>query len=231
MSYSPYFPKNNPERIVWTNNYLAKLPTLGAICGILSSEITVTQADLAFYLWILQTWYPAMQQEAMSATAYRDMIANGPGTAKVALPVLPTFSSVPAVATPGVLTRLFNQVGRIKMSSAYTESIGRDLGIIGSTNEADANPPEFSLAVEPGSNGQRVRLTYLKHGHEGVHIESRRTNGDWEFVAASTSKAWLDQRSLFEPGKPEQRDYRLRWWDKDEPNGDYSGHQSISVGA
>ena len=229
MNYNPYFPKSNPERVVWVNNYLAKLPALGVICGIQTSEITTTQADLAFYLWVTQVWYPAMQQEAMSATVYRDMIANGPGTSKVALPVLPTFSNVPAVATPGVLPRLFNQIGRIKMSSAYTESIGRDLGIIGSSTGADTNPPEFSLTVEPGSANQLAKVAYMKHGHEGVHIESRRGAGAWELVGVSTSKAWRDKRPLLEPGKPEQRDYRLRWWDKDEPNGDYSGHQSISV--
>jgi hypothetical protein len=35
---------------------------------------------------------------------------------------------------------------------------------------------------------------------------------------------------LVEPKLPEVREYRLRWWDKGEPNGEFSPVQKIVVG-
>lgn len=49
------------------------------------------------------------------------------------------------------------------------------------------------------------------------------------------ARAWIvparDDRALVADGTPESRDYRLRWWDKDEAHGDWSLVQTVLVGA
>lgn len=198
----------------------------------LGSEITATQAEITFLIWFLQNWYPAVQQEAHAATAYKTMLMSGTGSIKMPLPVLPAFaSSMPAVPAPGVLTRVFNQVVRIKASPNYTEAIGQDLGIITTVSNVEYAMPDITASVEQGQACQQVRLGYIKHGHDGLHIESRRNGGDWEFLAINMVKPHLDDRPLLVANTPEHREYRARWWDKGTPNGEYSSVQRVAVGA
>jgi len=90
-----------------------------------------------------------MQQEAKGSTEYIAMIGMGSGAAKISLPTLPTFSNPPAVSYPGVLTRIFNQIARIKLSASYTDSIGKDLGIVGMMDASEHSVPQLTATVEP----------------------------------------------------------------------------------
>jgi hypothetical protein len=63
-----------------------------------------------------------------------------------------------------------------------------------------------------------------------VWIESRRGGGNWEFLAIDTVKPYIDERSPLAPGTAETREYRLRWWDKGEANGEWSPVVGVAVG-
>ena len=104
------------------------------------------------------------------------------------------------------------------------------MGIIGMADTAGHLTPTLTATLEQGNGVQRVSLGYTKYGHDGVHIESRRAQGDWEFIAISVVKPHLDERPLLVAGTPELRQYRMRYWDKGQPNGDYSAVQSVTVG-
>ena len=43
-------------------------------------------------------------------------------------------------------------------------------------------------------------------------------------------KTYLDLRPLLDPLLPEIREYRLRYWDKGDANGEYSAVQRVNVG-
>lgn len=232
MPSQPYYPNAEADQIVWLTNYGGHLGTQGAACGLDAAEITATQADIDFLVWLLQMWNPAVQQDSVGATAYKKLVLSGtsPGGAAVPVPVPSTFASPPAIRPPGVLTRLFNQVGRIKLSTAYTDSIGQSLQIVG-TPITTAHPfPDFTATVTQGAAQQQVPLNFTKFGHDGVWIESRRNAGAWEFLAIDTVKPYTDDRPLLVPGTAETREYRLRWWDKGEANGDWSPVQKLTVG-
>jgi len=49
-------------------------------------------------------------------------------------------------------------------------------------------------------------------------------------LGADNSKPHYDTRPLIDPNLPEVREYRLRWWDKGEPNGEFGPVQKIVVG-
>jgi hypothetical protein len=229
MPNQPYFPKTEPERIIWLSNYLAKLIIYGAICGLSEAEIAATQRDITSLIWILQVWLPAMRQGSQSATAFRTQAATGTGTGPMTLPSFPVFTNVPPMCRPGVLTHLFKQVGRMKLSDAYNDSIGRDLGIIGAAGASDLTIPDLTASVEQGNGQQSVVLNYTKHGHDGAHIESRRNGGDWELLAININKPHIDTRPLLVANTPEVREFRLRRWDKGEAVGEFSPVAKVTV--
>lgn len=228
MALQSYFPTAEAERIVWLGNFRSKIATHGPNLGLSAAEITDLQADLAYYLWLLQTWNPAVQHYAQAATAYKNLIAHGEGNP--ALPALTPAANMPPPRPAGVLSRTFAQIARLKTHPGFSEAIGRDLGVIAMADTAEHPFPEFTVSVETGAAHQIVRLNFTKYGHDGVWIESRRGGGEWEFLAVDTVKPYLDERPLLTPNTAETREYRLRWWDKGEAHGDWSPVQSLAVG-
>lgn len=228
MPNQAYFPKNAADCVVWLVNFIAKLKVHASQIDLTPKQISDILDDLTYYLWLIQYWYPAMQQNSLEATAYRDLIATGSGNI-CRLPTPVALDQMPPERAPGILPRLFNTVQRIKLSEGYTESIGQDLGIIGKMDNTPHPVSEFSLTGERGDGVERVKISFIKHDHDGVYIESRRANGEWEFLSVATSKPYIDTRPLLEAGAPEIREYRMRWWTNGVANGDFTAIQRITV--
>jgi hypothetical protein len=87
MANQAYFPASEADRVVWLTHFRAKLPVHGPTLGISPDEIAATLADIDYYVWLLHTWNPAVQQNALEATAYKANIATGTATELVPLPV------------------------------------------------------------------------------------------------------------------------------------------------
>lgn len=233
-----FFPSREPAQIPWCQNYRTKIAVHGPACGESPEAIAAAQADMDYYVWVLQKFIPLIVADGEEATAYKKLIAKGgtPGMSPVPAPVGTVFTGVnapPALVPPGILTRLFAQVARMKASAGYKlnpEMIGQDLGIIGAEDTTEHLFPEFKLKVEQGPTCQCVRIDFTKFGHAGVWIESRRNGGAWEFLAVDSEKPYLDERPLLASPAAETREYRLRFWD-DGPNGDWSPVQKVTVGA
>ncbi len=118
----------------------------------------------------------------------------------------------------------------MKLSGAYTDAIGTDLGIVGSEDTGSQTVPKFLIAIEQGDGCQCARLTFYKYGHMGVYIESRRgASALFEFLAIDTESPYEDKRPLLVAGQPEVREYRMRFWDKGTPNGDWTDVQRVTV--
>lgn len=230
MSNQAYIPANEANRIVWLSHFAAKLPVHASALGISDDEVAATLADITFYDWIVRTWNQAIQQNALEATAYKNMIASGTAPAIHPLPNHVVFDQSPAVRMPGVLNRLANLVQRIKLNSGYSESTGQDLGIISGQDNTVHIIPEFSAAVERNGGMERVKILFTKYTHDGISIDTRRNNGDWEHLAIAMVKPWYDERTLQIAGTPEIREYRVCWWDKGIANGGFSPVQRITVG-
>ena len=224
-----YFPAGEPVQVPWCTNFRLKISTHGPTCGLTASEVTDIIADVDYYIFLLSVWHPALQEDVKEGTRYKKIIADGSG-ATVPLPVGTTFTP-PTVRPPGVLNRLFNLVAKIKLAGGYTEAIGQDLGVIGADDTAEHPFPEFTTKIVQGLAGQGVRLPFTKFGHKGVFIESRRGNGPWEMLAIDLESPYLDERPLLVAGQAETREYRMRWYDADGPNGDWSPVQKATVGA
>ena len=225
-----YFPSTESARINWAIHYRDMIAVHGPTMGISAAEITATQTDLNFYVWLLHDWYPTLQADAKAATAYKSFITSGEGTIPQPPPPHTPIADAPSVPVPGILTRVFAQIARFKKTAEYNDYIGKELGVIAFPDTTEHPWPEFSLSFEQGPEEGRVSISFTKYGHDGVWIESRVNGGDWVALGADNSKPHYDTRPLLDPALPEVREYRLRWWDKGEPNGEFSPIQKILLG-
>ena len=224
-----YFPSTEAARLAWVMNYRDKLPVHGPKVGLGEAEIVNTQSELHFYLWMHRDYYPPSQADAKESTVYRNFMDTGSGTVTHFPPPRTPIPDPPPVPLPGILTRLFAQIAGIKSRLDFNDYIGNELGIIAS-GDTTAHPwPEFSLHYEQGPDVRRVSIHFTKYGHDGVWIESRIIGGEWLALGADNAKPHYDTRPLLDPNLPEVREYRLRWWDKGEPNGEFSPIQKIVV--
>lgn len=48
-------------------------------------------------------------------------------------------------------------------------------------------------------------------------------------VGIDTDNPYLDERPLLVAGGPKVREYRLRWWGKGTPNGEWTGIGKVTV--
>lgn len=230
MSNQSYFPASEADRVLWFTNLVAKLPIQGPNLGLSATEITDAIADSVCYIWIVKDWNGALQQKALEATTYKTLIANGTGSDIVPLPANLVFDQAPPMRIPGVLTRISTLVQKIKLSPNYTDSIGQDLGTVGVQVNTAHLVPEFTVSTERGIEGERVKLTFTKYGHDGVSIECRRNDGSWEIIGIAMQKPWYDERPLLVANSPESREYRLRWCDRGAVNGELTPVQKVTVG-
>ena len=230
MKRQDYYPSRIGDQVNWLDNYAVKLPIHGAVLGVVAADITASVNDAKYANYVLGTWLTAVRNFSPSTTDAVDDVLTGAGTVAM---VLPTFTApaLPAgvsAALPGTLNRIFALIAKMKLSAGYTETIGTDLGIVGSAATEKALP-KFSADLLQGTGCQCVKLTFYKYTHMGVYIESRRGTGAWEFLAIDTESPYEDERPLLVAAVPEVREYRMRFWDKGTPNGDWTDVVKVTV--
>lgn len=230
MKRQNYYPGRIGDQVNWLDNYAVKLPLHGAVLGVAAADVTASVNDAKWGNYVLGTWLSAVRSFSPSTTDAVDDVLTGSGAGAV---VLPTFAApaLPAgvtAALPGALNRIFALVAKMKLAANYTETIGTDLGIVGA--EETAKPvPKFTATLEQGTGCQCVKLVFYKYTHMGVYIESRRGTGPWEFLSIDTQSPYLDERPLLAAAQPEVREYRMRFWDKGTPNGDWTDVVKVTV--
>jgi hypothetical protein len=230
MAHRAIFPASESELIVFLSHLAARLSAHAEALGITNNELIATLSDIAYCQWVLQTWYPTVQQSAMESTAYKILVMSGSDQAIHPRPSPVIFENAPEARPNGVLIRLSNLIQRIKLSKGYSDAVGQDLDIITSNISVAHVMPEFSVIYDHSSGKERVKMLFTKYEHEGVSIESRRNGGEWESMGIATTKPWYDDRSMLTKGIPEVREYRLCWWDKNHANGEFTPVQKITVG-
>lgn len=230
MKRQDYYPSRIGDQVNWLDNYSVKLPTHGPTVEVAAGDITDSVNDAKYAKYVLGSWLSAVRAFSPSTTDAVDDVLTGEGTSAIVLPtfVAPALPTGVTAALPGALTRIFALIAKMKLNGNYTEAIGTDLGIVGS-EAAEKATPKFSATLEQGSGCECVKLTFAKYGHMGVYIESRRGTGAWEFLAIDTESPYMDERPLLTAGQPEVREYRMRFWDKGTPNGEWTDVAKVTV--
>ena len=160
-----------------------------------------------------------------------------PGDAGYVPPPLPAADAgagLPAVVPvkPGALTRIFSLVQVMQEATSYVESIGTDLGTIGS----EASGPDFEtlrpvftvkmiggkVVIDWGWGGFRSFLDMLQ-----IQVDRADAKGFVD-LAFDTTPGYTDTQPL--PAAPVKWKYRAIWRVGDEQIGLWSEEVSITVG-
>ena len=230
MATNNFYPKNEALQITWLKNYTAKLPEYGARCDISGDEITSSLKDTAYQLWLLEQLHPAKLSDLKAVEIFATQLLTDSTSTVIGHPEASSFPPPPPTPLPGIEQRRFSVCARIKASLHYNEDVGRNLDIISTVIKIDHPIPEFTVCEELGAVHNRIRLDFKKHRHDGVHIENSINGGDFTFLAVSTVKPYLDESPLTTGNTHEVREYRMRWWDKNVANGEWSAVQRVALG-
>ncbi|MDQ3804263.1 MAG: hypothetical protein M3416_10580 [Acidobacteriota bacterium] len=223
-------PRTEPELAVWLNNFATSFTAHSTALGFNPEVVDDLLRDAAVFQYLVGDLVPTYQAALQARTAYKNLLKDGPvGAAPPPVPVAPATGPHPPVVAPGILPRVRQLVARIKASPNYNESVGRDLGISGDDSAAPAGPskPTAKASALPGGE---VKIEFSKSGFDGVLIEGRRAGETtWSRLGTDNFSPYTDTRPPLETGKPEVREYRLRFLERDEPVGEWSDIISTST--
>ena len=110
MSNQSYFSATGAERSVRLAHFCTNLPVHRVELGFTLDDIANTLANSDFYIWRVQSCKPAVQKNALEASAFKALIGTGSGSELVALLVHVVFDPEAVPVLSGVLTRLFNLI-------------------------------------------------------------------------------------------------------------------------
>lgn len=231
MKRQNYYPSRINDQIPWLQNFATKLPGYETTLGLNGATVDANVAGCLYAAYVLGQWLPAVRAFGPTSTEAMDLLLSGSGPSVQPLPPFtpPPLPTGVVAVPPGVLTRLFDLVANIKTATGYTDTIGDDLQIIGPEDGTTHDAPDLKVTAQAGTTFQNALLRFIKYGHMGVYIESRRNNGPWEFLTIDTESPYLDERPLLTPGTPEVREYRARFWDKGTPNGEWTDVVKVTL--
>ena len=172
MANQPYFPNREGDQLTFLTNLQSKIAAYYTALDISAARQPKLQLTLAWLIWAWQSYLPARRQDAPAATSWRNLLATGTSDATTV-----TAPPAPAVLTPpagtayfGMLTWLFEEIGRWKTAEGYTDTIGQNLGVIGAAATAHTDPPVLSQGPVAQNN---VQLDFTLYEHDGVWLESQ----------------------------------------------------------
>jgi hypothetical protein len=215
MANQPYYPTREGDQLLWLNNIQSKVGTYFTTLDISTARQAKVQLALAWLIWAWQIYLPTRRQDAPAATAWRNSLAYGISDATTnTAPPIPIVLTPPA-STPvfGMLTWLFDEIGRWKSAEGYTDTIGQDLGIIGAIAPTHPNPPTLTAGTIALNNAE---LIFNLYEHDGIYLESQRQGETgFTFLSVDTASPYNDTRPVKTPGQAEWRDYHACWRDND----------------
>ncbi|GIV04959.1 MAG: hypothetical protein KatS3mg016_0534 [Fimbriimonadales bacterium] len=215
-----YIPTRLGDLIVWMANFATKLSGYASAFGLSAAEVAQVSTDRQVLEFAING-AQIRQTDAQEWTRFRDTVLFAPlGTPMPSLPTPGNVGTLPTGALASIVPRVRALVQRLKAHPNYTTAIGEDLGI---------EPPSVSMPDRPTLRARaetnfRVRLTFTMYRMPMLEIQSRRgSETEFTTIAFDTSSPYVDGRAPLEAGRPEIREYRARYIDRnDQPIGDWS---------
>jgi hypothetical protein len=224
MAKSYFLPADEPGKLQWLNNFAAKLPTYGATVGVQTSELGQTNADAAYFAFVVNA-HDQHTKTTRDWTAYKTALRSG--TTVGAMPTTPALGIPPTAVPAGIFTRASALAARIKKHPAYTEAMGQDLGIIGAEQTVDptAMKPVLHLTLQAG----HPNVGWTKSGMDGLEIWVDRGTGTFAFLTIDTVPDYLDTAALPAAGTSAVWKYKAIYRLNDEQVGQWSDVATIGV--
>jgi len=216
-----------------------KLAAHAATFGLTAAQLASVNADtLNFSYWLGQS--TLFKDEKEERVDYKNLLRHGPlGSPAGTPPTPPVIAAAPAGILPGIEPRIRVLVQFIKNHPDYTDTIGKDLGIIGDeqTTERSSLKPVFRLEKlstgvniiwKKGKVATAVRIEkQIVSSATPAPLAAPPATAAWIFLAIDTQPDYLDTTPT--AGAAIWK-YRLVYLIGDEQAGQWSDEASIAVG-
>ena len=205
MPGKEYIPNTDAELIVWYENFTTKLPTYAAALGIAPAQVTQFTTDLTSVTQNVNT-VVAAKTTLQSTVQQKESVISA------------------------ALKRLRDTVVIMKRNTAYTQTIGEDLGVVPAVDGRlgprvrDTAKPEFQAIIL----ADKVRLDWVKGQFDGVVVQCKRgTESAFATLDKDTKSPYDDRRTNLAASAPETRIYRMRYLSGDEEVGLWSDEATV----
>jgi len=193
MKTQPIIPTNDEKAELWLINFAYRLPAVATTFGISTAEVNQTAEDSSAFIYCLLSVKNAVVEKE-ERISFKDLVRKGStDTGRIVYPSLPTPPPPPMVdALPGAFNRAAAIAQRIKAHPKYTDSVGRDLGIV--APESTFDPDTYKPTIKVVNVSKTRKITFSKSSTDGVNIYFRLAEAgrDWTFLARDTSSPYID---------------------------------------
>lgn len=240
MAKDSYFPTEDNKVKDFLENLNLKLSGYAALFSISAAQLASLNDDtLNFSYWLGQVNLFTTEKE--ERVSYKNRLREGPiGSPAGVIPSVPVVPAPPAPVQPGIEPRTRVLVQFVKNNPFYTDTIGKDLGVIGDEQSVQRSSlkPVFRLEkLSTGINiiwkkgtlatGVRIEKQVVSSGGIPVPAPAPSASASWSLLAIDTQPDYLDTTPI--TGAAIWR-YRLVYMIGDEQAGQWSDEASIAVG-
>ena len=205
MPTQDYVPGADAELLPWLTNFKLKVTDIAAALNLPMEKVyeLIYEIDL-----LIESIHTATTKKEEYAKA----VADKNDRAKTALKNLRSLAKL------------------MKATNGFTEGMGQELGIIGSTTSIDTINYKPKIKLDVLARGI-IRIAFVKGNTDGVNIYRRRKGSlTWEFVARDTVSPYEDRIQLQVPGQPEHWEYCAIAVIKDQEIGQPSDVVEVVIG-
>lgn len=220
MAKQFYLPNTDEGKMTWLNNLAVKLPNHAATLGISAAVTTSVQNDANMYTYMINL-VNSFKAGLSERTGYKDIIKNAPeGTSIGPVPVF-NHTAPPTVVPAGIFIRIRRLVQSIKANDNYNDSIGNDLGIIGS--EMDSVILEMKPELKIKMSAGKPEIVWKKGSADSIDIYVDRGDGkSFIYLANDSNPNYTDSTILSDGMNMNEWKYKAIYRIKDEQVGQYS---------
>ena len=228
MSTLTYMPNTDSGKADLLQHLLTALPAYTSTLSISEEDLANLSIDTTNFRYSLQS-AGDMQACSQSWTAFKNQLRDGPYSV-LNLPMTPiVLQPVPVVINAGIIPRLSALVAQIKAHKNYTDSIGKDLWLVGATKIID--PSTWKPILNIQNQAGHPIIVWTK-GHAGaIEIWVDRGDGNnFSLLTINTEPNTTDKWPLPSAGSSQMWKYKAIYWLHDEQVGQWSDVISVSVG-
>ena len=194
MKKNYFMPNAIGERVLWLNNFAAKLPMYIGKYGIDSADMNNQIDGAASYAYWVQ-YRNQYQEYQKKLTQFLIELSSGTANQSV-MPTPPATPPPVAEVAPGVITRALYWANRIKNHSTYTEADGQDLGLEGvqvASRPSESTKPVISLRMAAAGHPE---IVWSKQEMDALEIWKAAGDGAFALLDIDLMPNYTDTTTL-----------------------------------
>lgn len=190
--------------------------------GLTDTQVDQQSDDADIYSHLLTARHQLDEDVGEFSTYFSNMTTGNPNLPAANYPTV-ELNPLPAVkigVKPGIVSRNKELYNYLKRHPNRTAESLADLGIT-DVPKNDVLPENKKPLISGNAlPDDKVSLTFSKQGMKAIRFQMRR-GGDWNTSGDPTNSPFIDTTGSID-SKPEKREYRAIYLEKNEPVGQYS---------